>query len=157
VAAYNNLGVVYGRLNDVRHQEDALQKAVNLNDHFAPAFVNLARLQITQRKFADAETKLQTATTLEPTNVESLTLLAYCQLLNQQNAAAIVTAHRADALPNHPAFVHYVAARAQEHLNHLPEAASELSEFLKQEPQGARADHARQELAGIQRAIAHRD
>jgi hypothetical protein len=48
--------------------------------------------------------------------------------------------------------VHYIAARALEHENRLPDALAQLQIFLTEEPQGARADHVREEISQIQKA-----
>lgn len=151
-AAYNNLGVVYGHMNEADHEREALEKAIALNDHFVPAFVNLAKLCIKERNAARAETLLESAGRTEPPDADTLTLLAESQLLNKHYDGAIASAHNAHALPRqHPAVVHYIAARAFEHENRFPEAVAELQVFLKEEPQGARADHVREEMAQIQK------
>jgi hypothetical protein len=54
-------------------------------------------------------------------------------------------------LPNsHPAFVHYIAARAYDQENRREEAVAELQVFLKEEPTGVRADRARAALLSQQ-------
>jgi tetratricopeptide (TPR) repeat protein len=55
VEAYNNLGVVYGRLGSRAQNLEALQKAVSLDDHFAPAYLNLARIAVADRDLPQAE------------------------------------------------------------------------------------------------------
>ena len=52
--AYNNLGVIYFALGDDTRAQEALQKAISVNDHFAPAYVNLARLEIRAGDFPEA-------------------------------------------------------------------------------------------------------
>lgn len=149
--AYNNLGVVYGHMNDAPHEREALEKAISLNDHFVPAYVNLAKFCLKQQNSAQAETLLESANRVEPRNVETITLLAEAQLLNKHFDAAIASARNAHGLlQEHPAVVHYIAARALERENRLPEAIAELKVFLKEEPQGPRADHVREEIEQIQ-------
>ena len=150
--AYNNLGVVYGHLNDAVHEREALEKAMGLNEHFAPAFVNLAKLCLRERNSTQAETLLESASRVEPSNAETLTLLAEAQLLNKHFDAAITIAHNVHVMPHeHLAVVHYVAARALEHENRLAEALAELQIFLTEEPQGTRADHVREEIEQLQK------
>jgi hypothetical protein len=74
-AAYNNLGVIYARLGDRNQEREALHKAISLNDHFAPAFVNLARMAIVDRDFAAAEALLDKASAMDPANSQTLVLL----------------------------------------------------------------------------------
>lgn len=152
--AYNNLGVAYARLGDSAKERDALQKAIAANDHFAPAFVNLARMEMKEHNFAEAETNLDRATAADPTDVRSLALLAQAQLLDQHYEGAIASAGKVHTMPHGPfALVHYVAARACEGLNRLPDAVSQLKLFLIEEPSGERATSARQEVAAIEKKL----
>jgi TPR repeat/Tetratricopeptide repeat len=149
--AYNNLGVAYGHMNDRAHEREALEKAITLNDHFVPAFLNLAKLCLRERDSVRAEKVLEDALRAEPGGAETMMLLAEAQLLNKEYDAAIASAHNAHAVPHQGfAVVHYIAARALEHENRLPDALAELQLFLTEEPQGARADHVREEIAQIQ-------
>lgn len=151
--AYNNLGVVYGHLNDAAAERAALEQAIRLNDHFAPAYVNFAKLCLKERNSGQAESLLVSASHLEPGNAETMTLLAETQLLNKNYDGAIASARSVHDVPHkNLAVVHYIAARALEHENRLEEALAELRVFLKEEPQGARADHVREEIAHIQKA-----
>ena len=151
--AYNNMGVAYGRLNQPAQEREALQRAISLNDRFAPAFVNLAKMSLREHDSAQAETLLEKALRAEPTNAETMTLLAEAQLLNKHYDAAITSAHNVHSMPHqNVAVVHYIAARAFEHQNRLQDALAELHIFLTEEPKGARADHVREEIAQIKSA-----
>jgi tetratricopeptide (TPR) repeat protein len=151
--AYNNLAAVYGHLNDPAHEREALERAIELNDHLAPALVNLAKLCFQDKNAARAETLLENASRAEPNNPATMTLLAQAQLLDNHFAAAVATAHSVHSMPHQNfAVVHYIAARAFERENRLQDALGELQLFLTEEPKGARADHVREELAQIQRS-----
>jgi tetratricopeptide (TPR) repeat protein len=151
--AYNNLGLVYGRMNDPTHEREALEKALGLNDHLVPAMVNLAKLSLREGNSTQAETLLENAVQAEPNNAEAMVLLAQAQLLNKHYDQAIVSAHRVHAMPHqNMAAAHYIAARAYEHENRLQDALAELQTFLSEEPSGARADRVRAEIAQIQQA-----
>jgi tetratricopeptide (TPR) repeat protein len=148
--AYNNMGVAYGRMNDTAQERQALEKAISLNDHFVPAFVNLAKLCLRERDAVRAETLLENALRAEPTNAVTMTLLAEAQLLNKRYDAAITSARNVHAIPHQNlAVVHYIAARAFEHENRLPDALAELQVFLTEEPKGVRADHVREEIVRL--------
>jgi tetratricopeptide (TPR) repeat protein len=150
-AAYNNLGVVYARLGDRNHEREALQKSISLNDHFAPAFVNLARMAITDRDFPVAEAFLDKAAGMEPANSQNLVLLANVELLDRHYDQAIATCRKVHALAQEShALVHYIAARAFEHENRISDAVAEFQIFLSEEPSGERAEAVRKELAGLQ-------
>lgn len=149
-AAYNNMGVVYGKMNDVTHQREALQHAIGVDEHFASAFQNLGILALTQQDFKGAEGYLEKATQLEPNNARHWLLLANAQLMNKDYDDAIVSAAKVHMLPHeNMALSHYIAAKAYEHEGKLDEAKLELKIFLKEEPPGARADRAREELKAM--------
>jgi tetratricopeptide (TPR) repeat protein len=149
--AYNNLGVLYARMNDMPHEEEALKKAVAVDDHFAPALVNYGKLSLQQKNFPQAETLLAKAAGVEPNNVETLLLLADAQYMDRHFGDAITSADQAhSASREHPSFVHYIAARAYQQEGKQQEALSEFQLFLKEEPKGPRADHVRGDIAKIE-------
>ncbi len=149
--AYNNLGVAYGGLGDRVKNLEALQKAISLNDHFAPAYVNWARIAIADHDFPHAETLLNKANAIDPTDSQTLVLLANVELLNQHYEQALATCRKAHAIPRGAhAVVHYVAARVFEHENRPAEAVAELQIFLSEEQSGPRAEAARKEMAALQ-------
>jgi len=151
--AYNNLGVLYAKMNDIPHEEEALKKAVSLDDHFSPALINYGKLCIRQKNFPQAEELLQKAVTAEPNNPESLMLLADAAYMDRHFDAAIAAADRAHASsPDHPSFVHYIAARAYQQENKQAQALAEFKIFLQEEPKGPRADHVRGDIAKIESA-----
>jgi|SRR5579862_2310722 len=150
--AYNNLGVIYARMGDRQREREALQKAISINDHFAPAYVNLGRMDISTGDFSGAESELTKASSLDPTDAMTLVLLTYSEFMERHIDQAIATSSKAHALSGPHAFVHQLAARAYEQKRDAADAVLELEQFLKEEPQGARADVARKELAAV-RAI----
>jgi len=153
-AAYNNLAVAYGRVGDRAHEREALQHAIRINDHFAAAFVNLAKMEIKDHNLPEAETFLGKATGADPTNPETLMLLANIELVEKHYQEAILNCQKVHAMAHERyAVVHYIAALAFEHLNRLREAASELQTFLQEEPSGPRTDAARKELTSLQKHL----
>jgi tetratricopeptide (TPR) repeat protein len=153
-AAYNNLGIAYGKLGDRAREREALQEAVSLNDHFAPAYVNLAKMAIADHTLPDAETLLNKATAADPNDAQTLVLLANVQLLNQHLDDAIANCRKVHAMSQSShALAHYVAGRALEHENRPKEAVTEFQTFLREEPSGPRADAVRKEMAGLQAQI----
>jgi tetratricopeptide (TPR) repeat protein len=153
-AAYNNLGVIYARLGERDREREALQKAVGLNNHFAPAFVNLARMAIADHDMPGAEGYLNRAITAEPLNTQTLVLLANVELLEGHYDQAIADCGRAHSLAQDPhALAHYIAARAFEHQNRPAEAVTEFQIFLREEPSGERAQAVRRELSNLQTQV----
>jgi tetratricopeptide (TPR) repeat protein len=149
--AYNNLGVLYAKTNDLPREEEALKKAIAADDHFAPAFVNYGKMCILQKNFPQAEILLQKAVTVEPNNSESLMLLADAEYMNRHFDAAIVSARQAHSSDkDHPSFVHYIAARSYQQENRQQDALAEFQLFLLEEPKGPRAEHVRGDIAKIE-------
>jgi hypothetical protein len=151
--AYNNLGVIYGRLGDSAREREALQQALKLNDHFALAYVNVGRMNIAANDYPAAETALNKASAFDPTDPNALILLSWAQFNERRFDEAIATCRRAHALEKPHAFVHRVAARSFEQLKQAPNAIAELELFLKEEPPGPRADAARKELETLKTAL----
>lgn len=151
--AYNNLGVIYARQGDREREREALQKAISINDHFAPAYVNLGRLNIATNDFPKAEAALDKASSLDPTDAMTLVLLAYAEMMDHHFDQVIATGRKAHTLSGPHAFAHQVAARAYEQKRDGADAMAELDQFLKEEPQGARADAARKELSSLRAII----
>ncbi len=148
--AYNNLGVVYSRLGNRIEEREALQKAVESNDHFAPPLVNLARMAIADRDMITAETLLNRATAIDPQDTMTLVLLSNVELLTRHFNEALETSRRAHSHSKDPhALVHMVAARVYEAHDQKAEAAAELRTFLSEEPAGERAEAVRKEMASL--------
>jgi tetratricopeptide (TPR) repeat protein len=150
-SAYNNLGVVYARLGDRERERDALKKALSINDHFAPAYVNLGRMNIATGDFSNAELALTKAASYDPKDAMTLVLLAYSELMDKHFDQVITASRKAHTLQGTHAFAHQLAARAFEQKRDAADAITELKQFLKEEPEGERADLARKELAAVRR------
>ena len=153
-AAYNNLGTVYSRLGDRAREREALEKAIRINDHLAPAYLNLARMDMAAGDFPNAVTELKKASSCDPLDGITLVLLAFSQFRDQHYDDAIATSRKAHGLTSPHAYAHQVAARSFEQKRDGADAIAELELFLKEEPSGERADSARKELASLQ-AIPH--
>lgn len=149
--AYNNMGVLYDKMDDIPHEEEALQKAVSLDGHFAPALLNYGKLCLRQKNPLQAETVLQRAASSDPNDAEIVTLLSFAEYLNRHFDAAINNAQQAHSSgKEHSAFLHYIAARAYQQENQPQRALAEFEEFLKEEPKGPRADQVRADVAKMQ-------
>ncbi len=151
--AYNNLGVLYARMDNPVQEEDALKKAISLDDHFTPALVNYGKLCMRQKNFPQAEETLRQAVTVDPKDAVSLMLLAHAEYMDRHFDEAIASAHQAhETGDDHPAFVHYIAARAYQQEHKMEQAIAQFQIFLKEEPKGQRADYVRADMAKMQSA-----
>jgi Tfp pilus assembly protein PilF len=149
--AYNNLGVVLGRMGDRKAERANLEKAVQLNPHFAAAYVNLAKFSIKLRDMVAAENYLDKAVAAGGADSATMTLLANVELLNKRYEQAVSTClslHNGPPAPH--MFCHYISAHALESENLMAGARQQLQLFLAEESKGPRADQVRKELAGLQ-------
>lgn len=150
-AAYNILGVVYANMNDPVHEREALEKAVSLDGHYAPACQNLVKLYLREKAYPQAETLLSKGLRVDPNNGVYLMLMADVQYMQGHYDAAIATVQRMHTVStDHPATAHYIAAKAYEQKNRPQDALAEFQMFLKEEPTGQRADHVRSDIAKMQ-------
>jgi tetratricopeptide (TPR) repeat protein len=156
-AAYNDLGAVYARLGDRIRERKALQEAIRVSRRFVPAYVNLAKLDVADRNFTDAETLLTSAVAADPKNAQNLMLLANVELLAGHFAAAITHCRKVHSLPHDSqALAHYIAARALQQENKPADALSEFHTFLIEERSGPEAEAARKEMAALETTVAER-
>lgn len=155
-AAYNNLGVVYMKLDRVDDATAAFETAVKLNEKDADADRNLARVLIRKGDYPKAEDFAKKSLAVDPSEPSGLLLVAISELQTGQFAAAIRNAQRVHQLP-HDGFAscHYVAGQAFEHLNQLQSARVEYQLYLQELPDGPDALDVRAGLSRIDDQIAN--
>ncbi|SRR5579871_278698 len=144
--AYNNLAVVFAHLGDHEREREALQKALDLNDHFELAYLNWGRMEIGNSNFADAESALSKASALDQNDSNATILLAYSQFMQGHLQAAIASSRRAHNLGNPHAFAHRIAARGFVQLGQPDRAVEELSLAMEEDPAGHQGSEARKEV-----------
>jgi tetratricopeptide (TPR) repeat protein len=149
-AAYNNLGIVDSRLGDRTKEAKDLQRAIAIDSRYLDAYVNLARMDIAENNFSDAESQLTRANSLSPEDGVVLVLMTYTEFMNHHPDDAVKNCRKVHALNSVPhAFAHWTAAFALEQENQIAQAGDEFRMFVSEEPTGDRADAARKELANI--------
>lgn len=148
--AYNNLGVVYARLGDTEREREALEKAIELNDHFSLAYLNWARMHLAASDYAGADGALCKVANLDPSDPLAIVLLAYSEFMQGRLPEAIANSERAHALEKPHVFAHRIAARAFEQQRQFDRAIGELNLFLKEDPSSSIAESARRELKIVQ-------
>src|SRR5258708_27268421 len=98
-------------MGDRQREREALQKAISINDHFAPAYVNLGRMDISTGDFSGAESALNKASSLGPTDAMTLVLLTYSEFMDRHIDQTIATSAKAHTLARPHSFVHQLQAR----------------------------------------------
>lgn len=76
-AISNTLGMIYLKMDDRPRALAQFQKAVSLDDAFAPGHLNLGALALSYRDYAGAEKAFTKALSLEPDGLEGQLYLAY--------------------------------------------------------------------------------
>ena len=142
--AYNNLGVVLISKGDSSGAVEAFQKSLKADDKFVPGMINLARLELRGRELDRAQTYSEQALTIEPLNLEALSLLANVQFYQAKYADAAATVNRIHAVP-HQGFAeaHLIAAEAYQKTGQNQEALAQCRLFLKENPKSPRAEQVR--------------
>jgi tetratricopeptide (TPR) repeat protein len=153
--AHHNLAVAAMNLNDLQRARDEFHAAVKSDPQMTAAYQNLGVLEIKQQDLTAALEPLQTANRLNPTDVKTLTLLAYCQALTKQFETAVLTARRVHDFKEHAgyAYAHMIAATALQSLGRRDEAIREYKQFLAEDPSDPRAAVAKQQIQSLQALI----
>lgn len=151
-AGYNNLGAVYVHLGKLPLAEEALQKAIAIDERLGPAYVNLARIRFLQKDFSGAESLLSKARDIAPVqDVQELFLLAYAEVADKHLDQAIATSRQGHSMQlKQHAYLHLVAANAYEQQIRISDSISELRTYLNEEPSGAQSEKVRSALATLE-------
>lgn len=154
-SAYNSLGIVYSHLGKWDEAREALERTIRLDDRFAYAYINLARLGIRESNWKEAEALLTKASALSPLDMLALSPLSYAQLKSQHFDEVLATCRQAhEAHVADHAFVHLIAALAYEQKQRPADMITQFRLYLREEPSGATADKVRKVLAKLNRPAA---
>lgn len=145
--AYNALGVTLMKMGDATGGRKAFEQALAANDKFAPAYVNLARIQGTGEDYEAAATSLTRSLSLEPLNAEALSLLCQYDVLRGKYEDVPALAAKLHSIPHDgQALGHYAAATALEQTGHPTEAIFEYMLFMKEDPMSNLSASAKEQI-----------
>jgi Ca-activated chloride channel homolog len=152
VLAHIGLGLACVDQEDTVCAKSEFEAAAKLDDKFAGSFLHLGQLALSLNDFGTAQTALEKAASLCPTDAKVLSRLAYAQHGTHEFRHALETVHRIHALDHKGmANVHYVAASAALALNDFGTMERELGFFIGEDPTNAFAPVARQNLDALTR------
>ena len=152
VSAHVSLGLACVDQEETVCAKSEFEAAAKLDDKFAGSFLHLGQLALSLNDFGTAQTVLEKAASLSPTDAKILSRLAYAQHGAHEFRHALETVHRIHALDHKGlANVHYVAASAALALNDFDTMERELGFFIGEDPTNAFAPVARQNLDALTR------
>jgi Tfp pilus assembly protein PilF len=148
--AFNGLGVAQMAAGDTPGARASFERAIKIDDHFAEAYRNLARLALADHNYEELDNLVTKSLQTEPLNAWALTYAAYAELQAQKFDLAITHARTAHTVP-HPglASVHIVAAHAFEATQQPAEALKEYKLYMQEDPNGRDAVRAKQAIASL--------
>ncbi|HUS18912.1 MAG TPA: tetratricopeptide repeat protein [Terriglobales bacterium] len=148
--AYNNLGVVLMRMDRPQDGKAAFEKAAQINDHFARAHLNLAKIALDAKDFTEAYRLAQAALTAEPLNPGALFVGAEAAYFSGNTHEVIALTNKLHSLP-HPAFslAHFLSAKALESQDRHSQAITEYEHFLAEDPNDPNASLARRRISEL--------
>lgn len=150
-SAYYNLSIAYYQLGEKDKQLEALQKAVKIDDHFAPALISLAHVDFAGHNLTQVRGLLDKAVAADPTNVDALALLVRVDFMQKQYTQTIADAQKVHQLPHQGyATVHYTAAAAYQQLNEIPKMIEQLKIYLEEDPTSPSAGYVRKTIADLE-------
>jgi len=149
--AYDMLGAVAIKELDRSKARDLFLKSIQMDSSFYPAYVDLARMDVQDQRYAEAESLLEKAIALNPFTPDAVALLATAEFANREYDKALADVERTHALPNHEQFaeVHIMAGKVLKMQNQPDAAISQFQLFLKEKPQSPEAESVRNAIASI--------
>jgi tetratricopeptide (TPR) repeat protein len=148
--AYNGLGVALMSVGDSRGARPAFEKAIHLNEDFAEAYRNLAKIALDDHNYEEVDTLLSRSLSSDPLNAWALAYAAYAELQLHKFDETIAHARKAHTVPHATlASVHIVCGRALEAKQQSAEAIAEYRAYLSEDPSGRDAARARQAIARL--------
>lgn len=155
--AYDMLGAIAIKHADRPRARDLFAKSIQVDVTFLPAYLDLARMNLQDERYAESESLLTRAIALDPTRPDTLALFATTEFANKDYSRALVYAERTHAVRNHEPFaeVHLMAGKVLRMQNHPDQAIVQFQLFLKEKPDSPQAETARQALASLQTGQPH--
>lgn len=153
-AAYNAMGVALRMAGDNAGGQKAFEKAIAINDKFALAYVNLARVLGSQKKFEEAAGYLSRSLSVEPLNPDALSMLCQFDVIRGKYDDVPALAQKLHSIAHDgQALCHYAAGNALEHLNRSAEAIYEYMLFMKEDPTSNLSANARESVDRLRQQL----
>jgi superkiller protein 3 len=151
VRAHNNLGVLYLKLGLKDKALTEFYKSVEFDPKFAAGYVNLARISISEGKFAEAEPALKKAIEADPSALNAMKLLCQTEFAQNEYPQCLQTARHVHQLSREPQFsdLHLVSAEILIGQGKKQEASAEYQMFVDENPSDPRATKVKDLIARL--------
>jgi hypothetical protein len=131
--AYNMLGVVLLKTGDTAAGKKAFEKAVQLNDKFAKAYVNLAKLSMQDKQYDQAILLINKSLSVEPMNPEAISTVCLASSMNEKYDDVAAASRKLHAIPHEGlALCHFAAGVALTNLKRSADAITEYNLYLSE-------------------------
>jgi Flp pilus assembly protein TadD len=148
--AFDLWGVITAQ-NSPSDAKKYFEQAIAADEQYPPAYVHLAKTEITQKDFNRAIALLSKGSQLDPRSAECLFLLAYAHLQLRRFDDAISTAERAHTLEHNDfVLIHFIAGEAYARKGQRAQAIEHYSQYLKEAPMGPQAEQAKEVIRILQ-------
>ena len=136
VRAHNNLGVLYLKAGQKDEAVLEFYKAVGFDPKFAPGYVNLARVSISDGNFAEAEPALKKALDADPNALNAMVLLCSTEFARKEYAESLQMARHVHQLSREQQYsdVHLISGQILFSQGKTREAAAEYQMFVDENP-----------------------
>jgi len=149
--AENNLGITLMQEGDRIAGKAAFERAVAINDRFAPAYVNLAKIAMDEKRFNDAYVLAKQGLATEPLSPAGLFVAAEGAFFSGDYSQTVGYTRTLHSLPHTQyALAHFLAAKSLEAQNQPAAAMTEYQNFLNEDSLDPNAEHARERLRLLQ-------
>jgi Tfp pilus assembly protein PilF len=144
--------VIAAKSGDRAKARSLYTKAIEIDEKFMPAYVQLVRLDIQEKNYTQAETLLHKVMLFYPEMPDLIALLAGAEYGNREYASALADAQRVHTLPHHEkvADVHLLAAEILEMKNRNQEAVAEYRLYLTEVPNSPQAKAVQQAITDLE-------
>ena len=149
--AFNLLGVIAIKDSHRVKARELFSRSIQVDDKYLPAYVNLARMDLQDQKYAESESLLEKVIAVNPSMPDALAVLAGTEFANKEYDKALLDVQRIHVLANHEEFaeVHIMAGKVLAMQNHPEAAIAQFQLFLREKPESPEAGTVRNALASL--------
>lgn len=149
--AHCMMGLAYLQMNSAAEAESSLRQAMQIDSKLLSSYYPLAVLLQTQKQYDEAEELLKKALEMDPRGWQWPFELARSQATQRKWEQAIVYGKQAHAAENVPTKIHLLMADIYSNAGQIEQAATELDEFEKLDPQSPYMPRVRQVRAQLKK------